>query len=197
MGVDQELAQTTAQSAGNEVKPGRNIIFWGLNKDHCSVAVVGLGKKVKDKDDIELIHLEKDAVRIAASGGCRALDAAGVKNIEVEDFSDPESAAEGSILGTWKFQEYKKKKDVLPKVSIFDPNEDSSSKWLQGAIKAEAQNVARKLADTPSNLLTPTILANEVQNVLSPLGIEVQVHEKKWAEDQKMFSFFKCSQRFH
>lgn len=33
---------------------------------------------------------------------------------------DPESAAEGSVLGTWKFQEYKKKKDPIPIVSLFE-----------------------------------------------------------------------------
>lgn len=31
--------------------------------------------------------------------------------------------------------------------------------WEKGVIKAEAQNVARNLADTPANLMTPTIFA--------------------------------------
>lgn len=33
---------------------------------------------------------------------------------------DPESAAEGSILGSWKFQEYKNKQDCLPKISLLE-----------------------------------------------------------------------------
>lgn len=33
---------------------------------------------------------------------------------------DSESAAEGSLLGTWKFQEYKKKKDPIPNISLFE-----------------------------------------------------------------------------
>lgn len=33
---------------------------------------------------------------------------------------DSESAAEGAILGTWKFQEYKKKRDPIPKISLFE-----------------------------------------------------------------------------
>lgn len=123
------------------------------------------------------------------SAGCRTLDSAGIKLIEIENLCDPESTAEGSLLGTWKFQEYKTKKDILPTVHLFSPDKDSCDKWLRGAAKAEAQNIARRLADTPSNLLTPTIFADQVQNILSALGLNVQVYDKQWAEQQKMFSF--------
>jgi len=33
---------------------------------------------------------------------------------------DSESVAEGSTLGTWKFQEYKSKKDIIPKISLLE-----------------------------------------------------------------------------
>lgn len=33
---------------------------------------------------------------------------------------DPESAAEGSMLGSWKFQEYKKKQKNLPTISLLE-----------------------------------------------------------------------------
>lgn len=36
---------------------------------------------------------------------------------------DSESAAEGAILGTWKFQEYKTKRDPIPKISLFEDTE--------------------------------------------------------------------------
>lgn len=49
--------------------------------------------------------------------------------------------------------------------------------------------LARKLADTPANLLTPTIFAEQAQELLTPLGIDVKVYDQKWAEDQKMYSF--------
>lgn len=60
---------------------------------------------------------------------------------------------------------------------------------MKGATKAEAQNIARKLADTPSNLLTPTIFAEQVQDMLGSVGVDVKVYDKTWAENQKMFSF--------
>lgn len=121
--------------------------------------------------------------------GCRSLDSAGIKKIEIENFCDPESTAEGSLLGIWKFQEYKTQKDILPEVQLYSPDKENCDKWLKGAAKAEAQNLARKLADTPSNLLTPTIFAEQILDIFGSLGVDVKVHNKEWAEQQKMFSF--------
>ncbi|CAG9822474.1 unnamed protein product [Phaedon cochleariae] len=179
--------------AGNEVKAGKTFVFWGLDNEFQSVAVVGLGKKCEESDDLELICREKEAVRVAASAGCRALDAAGVKNIQVENFSDPESAAEGSLLGTWKFQEYKTKKEAPPQIALFDPQERTACAWQRGVAKADAQNLARRLADTPANLLTPTIFAQRIQELLAPLGVAVTVRDHKWAEQQRMGAFLSVS----
>lgn len=117
------------------------------------------------------------------------MDSAGIKKIEIDNFCDSESTAEGSLLGTWKFQEYKTNKDIFPEVQLYSADKESYEKWLKGVAKAEAQNLARKLADTPSNLLTPNIFAEQVQNILGSLGVNVEVHNKEWAEQQKMFSF--------
>ena len=42
------------------------------------------------------------------------------------------------------------------------PDGASSSGWEQGAIFAEAQNFARKLMDTPANLMTPSLFVDAV-----------------------------------
>lgn len=36
---------------------------------------------------------------------------------------DSESAAEGSFLSTWKFQEYKSIQDPIPTISLFEETE--------------------------------------------------------------------------
>lgn len=53
--------------------------------------------------------------------------------------------------------------------SLFDalsflpsPDGASTSLWEQGAISAEAQNFARKLMDTPANLMTPSLFVDAV-----------------------------------
>ena len=53
---------------GNKVKEGKTFQFWGLCEDFQSVVVVGLGKKSKQRDDLELICEEKETARIAAAG---------------------------------------------------------------------------------------------------------------------------------
>lgn len=65
--------------------------------------------------------------------------------------------------------------------------------WRVGNIKAQAQNWARQLADTPANLMTPTIFSQEVSSVLSKLGVTVTVRDKEWAEQKKMGSFLSVS----
>lgn len=61
--------------------------------------------------------------------------------------------------------------------------------WRVGIIKAQAQNWARELADTPANMMTPTIFSQRVVEALTPFGVDVQVHDKSWAEQKKMGSF--------
>lgn len=55
-------------------------------------------------------------------------------------------------------------------------------------IKSNAQNFARKLADTPSNLMTPSIFAEEVQKNTK---LQVSVHDEEWARKNNMNLF--CS----
>lgn len=57
------------------------------------------------------------------SDGCRSLADCGIQDICVSAMGDSESAAEGSFLSTWKFQEYKKKKDPIPNISLFENTE--------------------------------------------------------------------------
>lgn len=75
-------------------------------------------------------------------------------------------------------------KHIFPNIMIL-----FRADWRVGIIKAQAQNWARELADTPSNLMTPTIFSQRVSEILTNLGVDVQVHDKSWAEQKKMGSF--------
>ena len=180
--------------AGPKVPKGHARVFWGLDeKDYAGVAVVGLGKKNLGVNQLEEIHEGKENIRIAAAAGCKALDAVEIKDIKLEGFGDAEAAAEGAALSTWFYQVYKnkEKQKVFPKVTLYGEEEDKQ--WCVGNIKAKAQNWARQLADTPANLMTPTIFSEEVCRVLTDLGVKVQVHDKEWAEQKKMGSFLSVS----
>lgn len=107
----------------------------------------------------------------------------------MESFGDAEASAEGTILSTWRYQDLKTKKSEASSTDLFNPCGDDCEQWNRGVIKANAQNLARTLAETPANYMTPTIFAKKAQEVLSPLGVDVCIRDKAWAENLKMGSF--------
>ncbi|XP_033324821.2 cytosol aminopeptidase [Megalopta genalis] len=180
--------------AGPKIPKGSVRVFWGLDeKEYVGVAVVGLGKKNLGINKLEELHEGKESIRTAAAVGCRALDAVDIKDIKLETLGDAEAAAEGATLSTWFFQGSKKKENlsVFPNISLY--GQEEQEQWRIGNIKAQAQNWARELSDTPANLMTPTIFSQEVSSCLSKLGITVIVHDKDWAEQKKMGSFLSVS----
>ncbi|XP_076759280.1 cytosol aminopeptidase-like [Xylocopa sonorina] len=180
--------------AGPKIPKGHARVFWGLDeKDYVGVAVVGLGKRHCGINQLEEIHEGKENIRIAAAAGCRALDAVEIKDIHLETLGDAEAAAEGAALSTWFYQGMKneEKQKTFPKVSLY--GQEGQEQWRIGNIKAQAQNWARRLADTPANIMTPTMFATEVQAALPKLGIVVKVHDKDWAQEKKMGSFLSVS----
>lgn len=62
--------------------------------------------------------------------------------------------------------------------------------WNVGTIKGDAQNVARRLTDSPANLMTPVIFAQNAVKLLDKMSsVEVHVRDKKWAEMNNMNTF--------
>lgn len=101
----------------------------------------------------------------------------------------PEQAAEGSSLAIYRYQDNKRKQDrqPVPKLEIFDsPDIDS---WTRGLFKAEAQNLARRLSDTPANQMTPTAFAQAAVDALCPCGVTVEIRTMDWLEQNHLNSF--------
>lgn len=101
----------------------------------------------------------------------------------------PEQVAEGSALSIWRYQENKMKRDRLsvPKLELFDSAEEDA--WTRGLFKADAQNLARTLADAPANQLTPTAFAQTAVDALCPCGVNVEVRNLDWIEQQNMGTY--------
>ncbi|XP_076300931.1 cytosol aminopeptidase-like [Lasioglossum baleicum] len=180
--------------AGPKIPKGSVRVFWGLDeKEYVGVAVVGLGKKNLGVNQLEELHEGKESIRTAAAAGCHALDVVDIKDIKLETLGDAEAAAEGATLSTWFYQgmKNKEKQAAFPKVSLY--GQEGEEQWRIGNIKAQAQNWARQLSDTPANLMTPTIFSEEVCSTLSKLGITVTVRDRSWAEQKKMGSFLSVS----
>ncbi|RLU25395.1 hypothetical protein DMN91_001551 [Ooceraea biroi] len=190
----QDRREEDLNEAGPKIPKGQARVFWGLDEtNYNGIAVVGLGKQNLGINKLEEIHEGKENVRAAAAVGCRALDEVEIKDIALETLGDAEAAAEGASLAAWLYQGCKneEKKKKLPKISLY--GDEGKAEWQVGTIKAQAQNWARELADTPANLMTPTIFSQRVSETLTNLGVNVQVHDKDWAEQKKMGSFLSVS----
>ncbi len=106
----------------------------------------------------------------------------------------PEVAAqatvEGTILGLYRFMVYKTdRKDEPPEISemtVLVENDrqvrPARSGAERGRIIAEAVNLSRDLGNQPSNILTPTRLAQIAQEIAAEAGLTCEVLEREQME---------------
>ncbi|CAH1371914.1 hypothetical protein MTP99_013392 [Tenebrio molitor] len=180
--------------AGPPPTKGKVRIFYNIENEISSVAIVGLGRECQGYDVFEQMDEGKESIRIAAAAGCRALQELRLTKIFVESFGHAESSAEGAALGVWLFQEKKKKEHqiLIPQLELWDDCDWTG--WQIGLQKAAAQNLARQLMDTSANYMTPTSFAQNAVEVLCKSGVNVEVKVRGWAETQKMFAFLAVAQ---
>lgn len=176
---------------GGPLNCGKSRVFWGLG-GYPAVSVAGLGNS-STWTELDEINGAKENVRVASAIGARALLDQGITQIDVEDFECAQSAAEGAVLGVFKYQDCKSKKspDATLNLASDSGNRDD---WTKGTILANAQNWARVLMDSPANLMTPTKFAENVKVKYQKLGVKVEAHNEQWARERKMGSFLSVSQ---
>ncbi|EEB18340.1 Cytosol aminopeptidase, putative [Pediculus humanus corporis] len=182
---------------GNNLDLTKVKLFYDLSDDYSAVAVVGLKKPNQEEDESEGLNNLKERIRIAAADGAHALQNLKVDEIEVDGFQDAEAAAEGVTLKLWCYDEHKNEMDKLkvPKVKLYTGGcNDKDDQWKIGVVKGEAQNIARRFADAPANLMTPTIFSENAKKLFEGVkSVNVTVHDKKWIESQKMNTFLSVS----
>lgn len=174
-------------------KLGQVRTFYGLDDTFNAVTVVGMGTDCIGYDPVEEIDVQKEVIRTAAGSGSKALQQLSIQRVYVDSFGHAESAAEGSCMGVWMYQKDKSEHNRchIPKIELFDSSDWIG--WQIGQEKAAAQNLARQLMETPANLLTPTVFALSVQEVLAKAGVDVVVRTRKWAKHRRLNTFLAVS----
>ncbi|XP_014280262.1 cytosol aminopeptidase [Halyomorpha halys] len=174
-------------------KLGQVRTFYGLDETFNAVAVAGLGTDCVGYDPTEEMDEQKEVIRMAAGAGSKALQELSMQRIYVDSFGHSESAAEGACMGVWLYQQNKTEKDqrMMPKIELFDCGDWIG--WQIGQQKANAQNLARQLMETPANLLTPSAFALSVVEVLTKSGVDVEVRCKNWAKLRQFNAFLAVS----
>ncbi len=158
------------------------------------VLVAGLGKA-------ESFTLDK--VRGVAAGAARYLrrhrcetiasitHGAGIAGLDPEACA--QAVAEGTLLGLYTFRRHKKpdEDDVDVRELVLVEFDQARLEALQrgverGVVLAEAANFARDLANEPSNVLTPTELADRARALAQESGLACEVYDRPWMEEQGM-----------
>jgi leucyl aminopeptidase len=107
--------------------------------------------------------------------------------IDTASFADLGSApeqiafalAEGILLGSFRFDKHKSKKDEPTPANIYFLNEDFKQVIERATIICDAANLTRTWAHEPANIINPVTLAERVQELAKEMGLKCTVLDDK------------------
>jgi len=144
------------------------------------VVLVGLGDA--EKLDVHALRRAAGAAVRRAAGSritSLALLAQRQRGIAIGDVA--QALAEGLVLGSYRFDRYKEKRDDAAPAAItlvIDAASDAAAARRgarDGVAIAQAQNIARDLSNEPPNELTPAKLAAEARSIARKAGLRCRV----------------------
>jgi leucyl aminopeptidase len=163
---------------------------------HGRVLTVGLGEQ--DEFDAERARV---VAAVAAAQAAR-VEAGSVAWVLPETEHDDAIAAgltEGTILASWRFERYRKPDEDEPTPQIekltLVGSESLSVAIDVARIAAEAQNRARELQQLPSNVATPSFLAERAAEIVSTHEkVSFEVFDREQISDKGMGGLTAVSQ---
>lgn len=182
------------------MKLGKTRIFYNLedetNDEPWSiVAFVGLGDKNAGFCARDDLHLDRENVKKAIATGIESIKKTGgkVSKIRLDDCDGRhELVGETVGLAAYSYKDYVDlaKKQTESLTFEFDKlSPEIEELYKLGLELANLQNVSRLLSETPSNLSTPSRIAEFAQKFAAKNGVEITVHDQVWAEKLKMGNF--------
>ena len=156
------------------------------------VLVAGLGKQEEFTPEV---------VRQIMAGACRLLRNKGVQEAAtiahgagiggMDAATSAQAIAEGSLLGLYTFDRYQSKKTddergELRELLVVERDQkkvDDLNQGIElGRTFAQGAIMARDLVNEPANIMTPTEMAHQAQQVAQETGMEVEVLEQEEME---------------
>jgi len=161
------------------------------------VLFLGAGKADKFGPN-ELRNLAGAAARLAKGKNIKSF--ALVLPSGIDSLEATRTATEGLVLGDFDVDTYRsdRKDQSLEDVMLAAAADAEINKLYlaiaEGAVIAESQNLTRELALEPSNLMTPTLLAERARTMCEETGIPCEVHGPEKIKELKMGAFWSVSQ---
>jgi leucyl aminopeptidase len=144
----------------------------------ATVAVVGLGPKAEVRPDTV-----RRAAGVAARGLAERPVIASTLHESVGNDDGTRAAAEGYLLGGYRFTTYKSDPQTAKTQRILFPS--GATRAIERAvIRAEATSLARDLTNEPSASLTPEKLADRTRALADVAGLECTVLDERELADK-------------
>ncbi|XP_002015961.2 cytosol aminopeptidase [Drosophila persimilis] len=177
------------RESGLKGELGKGRLYHNVGKEYNCLALVGLGREGAGYNHEEVIDEGMENVRVCTAVGARALQLQGCSEVHVDAMGYAEQAAEGAALAVWRYNNNRRKRNRthIPKLELYQSSDTEG--WTRGLFKAESQNLARRLCDTPANQMTPSIFAQATVDALCPCGVTVEVRSINWIEEKNLGSF--------
>jgi leucyl aminopeptidase len=158
--------------------------------------VVGAGKKEKFNSG-ELRRLAGAALRYLKTRGVKRM--AFLVRESDANAAAAQTAAEGLLLADFEGDKYKtgkKKCEPIEWVALAGSDAASGADKAidRGRIIAESQNFARELANEPSNVMTPKVLADRAAEMAREMGLACEILDEKRIAELKMGALLSVAQ---
>ncbi|HIO41741.1 MAG TPA: leucyl aminopeptidase [Aquifex sp.] len=143
------------------------------------VYLAGLGKRDKVNRTVAREVAAKVAQRLERDKNRKVL-------INVKKDICSQACAEGVVLGTYKFDKYKTKKEEndYKGLEVVEYANADEKAVLLGKVLAEAQNFARDLVNTPPNEINPETFAGIAKEIADQYGFEIDIKDPCWVEKE-------------
>jgi leucyl aminopeptidase len=169
------------------------------DKPFHRVLVIGLGDRAKFEPQ-NLARYAGAAVRYLGRRNVADIAIALPDEAKGNETACASFAAEGAVTGAFQttiYQDKPEKPMATENVTILDNGFDANAVKAgvaRGTILGEAVNFARRLAVTPANDMTPTLLADEAIKGAKDAGIEIEVFDEARVRKEGMGSFLSVAQ---
>ena len=200
--IDAALGGVIADAvASGEVrgKLGEHVLAYAKDRPYRRVLAISLG----DRANFEPFLLAR-----YAGAAVRYLGRRNVEKIAIalplqamgQEAACASFVAEGAITGSFDttlYQERPERKLATNEIAIVGKGFDSPQLErgiAHGVALGEAVNLARRLAITPANDMTPTRMAEEAEKVAERTGLEIDVLDEARARQEGMGSFLSVAQ---
>jgi leucyl aminopeptidase len=153
-----------------------------------AVMLIGMGKKS---------DLQHDCIRKAAAKIVKAVKDLKMQKIIstlpiAEDINQSAQAfTEGAILGNYNFSKFKSVSPNSPitlieEITIEETSSNVKEAIQKGIIVADAECLARDLANEPPDSMTPIILADKANEIAKKFGLNCTIWDEKKIVEEKM-----------